>query len=116
MTSVSCASITLCVAADKSGDVTAFTALAADRYTLSVRLAGEGTVESNPAGMLCGSEQCEGQFAGPVTLTASASSGYVFAGWLGCRTPDRRKVRSRRDGAERSDRRVPEGRRKGRRR
>lgn len=84
MTSVSCASITLCVAADKSGDVTAFTALAADRYTLSVRLAGEGTVESNPAGMLCGSEQCEGQFAGPVTLTASASSGYVFAGWLGC--------------------------------
>ncbi len=84
MTSVSCASITLCVAADTMGDVTAFTALAADRYTLSVRLAGEGKVESNPAGMLCGSEECEGQFAGPVTLTANANSGYVFAGWLGC--------------------------------
>ncbi len=84
MTSVSCASIALCVAADKSGDVTAFTALPADRYTLSVRLAGEGKVESNPAGMLCGSEECEGQFAGPVTLTASANTGYVFAGWLGC--------------------------------
>ena len=84
MTSVSCASITLCVAADTTGDVTAFTALAADRYTLSVRLAGEGKVESNPAGMLCGSEKCEGQFAGPVTLTASANTGYVFAGWLGC--------------------------------
>jgi hypothetical protein len=84
MTSVSCASITLCVAADKSGDVTAFTALAADRSTLSVRLTGEGKVESNPAGMVCGSEECEGQFAGPVTLTASANTGYVFAGWLGC--------------------------------
>ena len=84
MTSVSCASITLCVAADKTGDVTAFTALAPDNYTLSVHLAGEGKVESNPAGMLCGSEECEGQFAGPVTLTASATTGYVFAGWLGC--------------------------------
>jgi hypothetical protein len=91
MTSVSCASITLCVAADKSGDVTAFTALAPDRYTLSARLAGAGKVESNPAGMLCGSEVCEGQFAGPVTLTASANTGYVFAGWLGCGHPTAEK-------------------------
>jgi len=47
-----------------------------------------GTVTSTPAGINCGptcevetAEFAEGE---AVTLTASAASGYVFAGWLGC--------------------------------
>ncbi len=46
--------------------------------------AGSGTVTSNPAGINCGAT-CAGNFArgSPVTLTASASGGSVFAGWSG---------------------------------
>jgi hypothetical protein len=55
---------------------------------LTVVLTGEGTVESNPAGINCTSpaqEECTAEFEGTVTLTATPASGYTFAGWLGCK-------------------------------
>jgi len=47
---------------------------------------GQGTVTSNPAGINCGTEPCEAEFAGAETieLQASAAPGSVFGGWLGC--------------------------------
>lgn len=48
---------------------------------------GGGTVSSNPGGIACGSI-CSANFANgtSVTLTASAASGSVFAGWSGACT------------------------------
>jgi len=59
-------------------------------YTLTVSKSGgvsSGTVTSNPAGINCGTV-CPSQTASytsgtSVTLTASASTGYTFAGWSG---------------------------------
>jgi hypothetical protein len=86
LTSVSCASSALCVTADATGNVTAFAAPSSE-YELSVFVTGEGKVESNPAGIACEAEECSHQFEGAVTLTATSKpdSGYVFAGWLGCK-------------------------------
>jgi hypothetical protein len=86
LTSVSCASSALCVTADTTGNVTAFTA-PSSAYGLSVFVTGEGRVESSPAGIVCEAEECSHQFEGAVTLTATPKpdSGYVFAGWLGCK-------------------------------
>jgi hypothetical protein len=84
LTSVSCSSSALCVAADTTGNVTAFTAPSGD-YTLTVLLTGEGKVESSPAGIACETEACSHVFAGVVTLTATPKAGYVLAGWLGCK-------------------------------
>jgi len=55
-------------------------------YTLSVAKsgAGTGTVASSPAGISCGSDCSEPYASGTnVTLTATAASGSVFAGWSG---------------------------------
>ncbi len=86
LTGVSCASSALCVTADTTGNVTAFAAPSSE-YALSVFVTGEGKVESNPAGIACEAEECSHQFEGAVTLTATPKpdSGYVFAGWLGCK-------------------------------
>ncbi|CAN5890453.1 hypothetical protein BH24DEI2_BH24DEI2_09130 [soil metagenome] len=51
--------------------------------------AGYGTVRSDPAGIACGSGSdagCDSSFApgSPVTLTATAAVGSVFAAWRGC--------------------------------
>jgi hypothetical protein len=48
---------------------------------------GTGTVVSSPAGISCGSEPCEAVFeeGDVITLEAHATTGSVFAGWLGCR-------------------------------
>lgn len=58
----------------------------ADLFTLTVNRsgAGSGTVTSSPAGISCGST-CSASFNSgtSVTLTASAASGSVFAGWSG---------------------------------
>ena len=47
---------------------------------------GQGTVTSNPAGINCGTEPCEEEFAGGETieLQATPAAGSVFGGWLGC--------------------------------
>jgi hypothetical protein len=82
LTSVSCASSALCVTADTSGDITAFTA---PTYVLSVFVTGEGEVTSTPVGLTCTTGECTHEFEGAVTLTATPKSGYVLAGWLGCK-------------------------------
>ncbi len=53
---------------------------------------GEGTVASNPAGLICSGaapKTCEAEFeeGSLVTLTASAAPGYVFRSWKGCDDP-----------------------------
>ena len=64
------------------------TQAAAIRHTLSVSVSGLGTVTSSPAGISCGID-CAFSFTAPVTLTAVASTGFVFAGWSsgGCSGP-----------------------------
>jgi Divergent InlB B-repeat domain/Collagen triple helix repeat (20 copies) len=57
---------------------------------LTVFVTGEGEVSSSPAGIVaCGplTGTCTDEFEGAVTLTATPKplSGYVFAGWLGCK-------------------------------
>jgi hypothetical protein len=59
---------------------------------------GEGTVVSNPAGLLCtgaAGHECttEEIEAGPVTLTASPASGYLLKSWKGCGTVEGRKCK-----------------------
>jgi hypothetical protein len=57
-------------------------------HLLTVVISGHGTVASSPAGIDCTNpteEECSGEFEGPVTLTATAATGYAFAGWIGCR-------------------------------
>lgn len=85
LTSVSCASSALCLTADTTGNVVAFTAPSSE-YELSVFVSGEGKVESSPVGIVCETEACPSyQFEGAVTLTATPKPGYVLAGWLGCK-------------------------------
>jgi Collagen triple helix repeat (20 copies)/Divergent InlB B-repeat domain len=63
----------------------------ATSFPLSVYVTGKGEVSSNPAGILActatGGTGCEAQLKGLVTLTATAEpgSGYVLAGWIGCK-------------------------------
>jgi hypothetical protein len=53
---------------------------------LTVVKSGQGEVTSSPAGINCGAE-CTAEFEpGTVTLTATAASGYEFAGWIGCKS------------------------------
>ena len=44
-----------------------------------------GTITSSPSGINCGSggSMCSADFYGTVTLTATPSTGYTFAGWTG---------------------------------
>jgi len=52
--------------------------------TLTIYVAGSGTVTSSPSGINCGTT-CSASYAAstPVTLTATAGSGYAFTGWSG---------------------------------
>jgi uncharacterized repeat protein (TIGR02543 family) len=55
-------------------------------YTLSINpTPTNGNVTSSPAGINCGSggSTCSASFSGTVTLTATPSTGYTFAGWTG---------------------------------
>ena len=40
---------------------------------------------SSPVGINCGAT-CSAEFEGKVTLTAIAETGYVFVGWIGCKS------------------------------
>lgn len=65
----------------------AFTATPPSSYTLSLSVAGSagGTVSSTPAGISSCSTSCNASFTSgtAVTLTATPTSGYTFAGWSG---------------------------------
>jgi len=60
----------------------------ADDFTLSVTVAGTGSVTSTPAGISCSSGTCSGVFLrdAVVTLTAAAGADTTFAGWSGACT------------------------------
>ncbi len=53
--------------------------------TISVTLAGSGTVNSSPAGIACSSGTCSGSFLKntPVTLIPTPGTGSAFGGWGG---------------------------------
>lgn len=56
-------------------------------YTLSVTRSGSGTVNSLPAGIVCGTDCSEAYANGTaVTLSAVPASGYLFKGWGGACT------------------------------
>ena len=57
-------------------------------HTLSVTVAGGGSVTSSPGGINCSSGTCSAVFANSssVMLTPTASNGYRFAGWSGACT------------------------------
>jgi hypothetical protein len=62
----------------------------ATSFPLSVYVTGKGEVSSNPAGIVACTATggtCEAQLKGVVTLSATAEpgSGYVLAGWIGCK-------------------------------
>jgi uncharacterized repeat protein (TIGR02543 family) len=55
-------------------------------YTLSINpMPTNGNITSSPAGINCGSggSICSADFSGTVTLRATPSTGYTFAGWTG---------------------------------
>ncbi|MBI3897220.1 MAG: hypothetical protein HY308_02870 [Gammaproteobacteria bacterium] len=58
---------------------------AASSYTLSVTVAGAGTVKSDPAGITDCTVSCSASFANGtrVVLTASPVAGHTFSGWSG---------------------------------
>ncbi|PCI70720.1 MAG: hypothetical protein COB38_06890 [Gammaproteobacteria bacterium] len=58
-----------------------------ETFTLSLSKTGNGTISSNPSGINCGSS-CTADFDQNITisLTAVASSGYVFDRWTGACT------------------------------
>jgi uncharacterized repeat protein (TIGR02543 family) len=66
--------------------VARLTADLAAGYALSINpIPTNGTVTSSPSGINCGSggSTCSASFSGTVTLTATPSTGYTFAGWTG---------------------------------
>lgn len=57
-------------------------------FPLTVFVTGEGKIGSSPSGIEeCGpaSGTCTAEFEGETTLTATPETGYVFAGWIGCK-------------------------------
>jgi hypothetical protein len=62
-------------------------------FQLTLSGTGQGTVTSQPAGVSCTSGSSDGcgvnfDYGTSVTLTATASSGYVFSGWTSSLTSD----------------------------
>jgi photosystem II stability/assembly factor-like uncharacterized protein/N-acetylneuraminic acid mutarotase len=64
-----------------------FTMAAIAKLTVTKSGTGSGTVTSNPAGIICGTDCIEDYAKGTnVTLTASAAPGSLFTGWTGACT------------------------------
>jgi uncharacterized repeat protein (TIGR02543 family) len=61
-----------------------FVAVPAGQYAVTVRDFGEGTVQSSPAGVSCGTT-CSAAFPAnsKVVLLATPKPGYTFVGWTG---------------------------------
>lgn len=60
-----------------------------EKFLLTVFVTGEGSVSAGSGTITdctsAGGVTCEGEYEGPVVLTETPESGYVFAGWVGCR-------------------------------
>ena len=66
-----------------------FNLMGGSTLPLSVFVSGKGKVSSSPSGIdACtpSSGKCTAEFEGSVTLTEEPASGYVFVGWLGCKS------------------------------
>ncbi len=72
-------------------DQAAETSAPAVTHPLTVFVTGEGSVSSTtPVGTIsgcraAGGANCEGQYEGSVTLTATHDTGWILAGWVGCK-------------------------------
>jgi len=79
-----CAGTSSCAVSMTSARNVTATFNAVANYTLAVTRSGSGTVISAPAGISCGTDCTEDYASGTsVTLSATAASGYMFAGWGG---------------------------------
>ncbi|MFZ1641090.1 MAG: SBBP repeat-containing protein [Candidatus Contendobacter sp.] len=77
----------LVVDANKQVAATFNKSTASTTFALAVTLVGSGKVTSNPTGINCGADCTENYVSGTeVTLTATASQGFFFAGWSGACT------------------------------
>src|SRR6185503_10015597 len=75
---------TCTVTADAAKMVTATFSLQQHALTVTPAGTGTGMVTSNPAGISCGTDCNEAYpYNTMVTLTASATTGSTFAGWMG---------------------------------
>jgi hypothetical protein len=85
LTSVSCPSASFCAAVDDGGNALIYPA-SAQRYTLSVTLAGSGRGSVSGSGFFCQTPCIHSQTypgGSTVRLTATPSAGSVFSGWSG---------------------------------
>jgi Divergent InlB B-repeat domain len=83
----------MCLIAPEGGEsklTATFTAVGVKKFPVTIAKTGEGTVTSNPAGIVCtgaktGAE-CVSEFeeGSTVEFTASPASGYIFSAWGGC--------------------------------
>jgi hypothetical protein len=79
LTSIACASPTLCIAVDGSGNE-----IVATSPTLTVTLAGSGSGSVSGSGIACPGSCSSNYVPGTsVPLTATPAAGSVFAGWTG---------------------------------
>ncbi len=70
---------------ESSPSVEVFQPITAPDSLLSVSVSGEGTITSNPTGIVCSSGACSKTFpqGSNVTLSAAPSNGNTFSGWSG---------------------------------
>ncbi len=82
----SCFLVTEASSGQGAGETAKITAVFEPAVALAVFISGKGTV-AGPGVTCLSAEECKGEYAEgrEVTLTESPESGYVFAGWIGCK-------------------------------